>query len=117
LIGRADLLVSRGLRAKLPEAARQRRPTKNSVKMRRAAVLIQIIRPVCIFKKKQPPETGDSFGLRWQSAAATALLWETPSGVPPKAFWLVAAVPDFPFPDPILKTRPANKKAGPKPRV
>jgi hypothetical protein len=33
LIGRADLLVSRGLRAELPEAARQRRPTKNCVKM------------------------------------------------------------------------------------
>jgi hypothetical protein len=31
-IGRADLLVSRGLRAELPEAARQRRPTKNRVK-------------------------------------------------------------------------------------
>ena len=33
LTGRADLPVSRGLRAKRPEAARQRRPTKDSVKM------------------------------------------------------------------------------------
>ena len=34
MIGRADLPVSLGLRAKLPEAARQRRPTKGSVRMR-----------------------------------------------------------------------------------
>ena len=33
-MGRADLLVSRGLQAKSRAAAQQRRPTKDSVKMR-----------------------------------------------------------------------------------
>jgi hypothetical protein len=51
LTGRADLPVSRGLRAQRPEAARQRRPTKVSVKRP------PIIREICEIR-------GSYFGFR-----------------------------------------------------